>query len=233
MSSAEFPSVIGTTISLFSKGVEAFTNLVNVFVGGVSIGTSNTPGEFQHVFDAIEFAREERLRLEELFAETGDPHIQEQINALAHGIGDLLGTLPGAIKSVSAPSTLSAESIKAMGEAVLAPPPRPEEACLAPAPLLRDLLDLGLTKAAALLDQVTGGISARFINALTPAFATGESLTRAIQSILADPVTAALNLVLAKGRQVDCQVTAHKDVGESAIEMAFKRLVGFVDKVLA
>lgn len=233
MSSAEFPSVIGTTISLFGKGVEVFTNLVEVFIDGESIGTSRTPGEFQHVFDAIEFATQERLRLEELFAETGDLSIQAQIDALGFGIRDLLRTLPGAIKTKAAPSRLSTESIKAMSEVVLAPPPDPEKACLAPASLLQDLLDLGLTKAAALLDQVTGGISARFINALTPAFATGESLTRTIQAILADPVTAAFNLVLGTGRKVDCQVTAHKDVGEGAIEMAFKRLVGFVDKVLA
>lgn len=233
MSSAEFPSVIGTTISLFGKGVEVFTNLVEVFIDGVSIGTSRTPGECKSVFDAIEFAREERLRLEELFAETGDLHILDQIQALARGVRDLLGTISAGCGSVSASSLPSTESIKAMSEVVLAPPRGPDEPCFAPASLLSDLLDLGLTKAAALLDQVTGGISARFINALTPAFATGESLTRAIQGILADPVTAALNLVLGLEDQIDCQVVAHKDVGEGVIEMAFKRLVGFVDKVLA
>ena len=46
-------------------------------------------------------------------------------------------------------------------------------------------------------------------------------------------MTAALNLILGMQNQIDCEVTARKDVGESVIEAGFKRLVGFVEKALA
>ena len=233
MSDAQFPSVLGTLISFAGKGVEVFTNLVEVFIDGVSIGTSISPGEFSIVFDGIEHATQERLRLEAEFAITGDPRIQEQILALARGVRDLLGSISGVVEAKTVSALPDATSIKAMSEQAITPSRPLTEPCLAPAPTLRDLLDLGLARIEGVLGLNFREIANSVLSLLTPAAATGDSLTRSIQSILADPVTALLNLIRGQESQVECLIKAHIGIGEGEIEGVIHELEAVLAETLA
>lgn len=123
--------------------------------------------------------------------------------------------------------------LEKLTDLLLNPPRVPGEPCLAPAPLLRDLLDLALGKVGRTIGSTLNKVKQTAADLLFPAFAKGEELTRSVQAVLADPITAALNLVLGHRGQIDCEVAAKVDVGESIIEAGFKRLVGFVEEALA
>lgn len=233
MSNAEFPSVLGTLISFAGKGVEVFQNLREVFIGGVSIGTSVSPGEFQVVFDAIEHAVQERLRLEELFAETGELAILDEIQALGEGVRDLLGGISVAVETKTVSALPDATSIKAMSEQAITPPRPLTDPCVAPASALRDLLDLGLARIEGALGFPVRDVVNSILSLLTPAAATGENLNRFVESILADPVTALLNLVRGQESQVRCLVEAHLGVGAGVIETQIRRLQAVLAEVLA
>ena len=122
--------------------------------------------------------------------------------------------------------------LETLSNLLLNPSRVPGEPCLAPTPLLNDLLDLALGKIQGGIDAIFGKVGSTVLDLLIPAAATGDDLAGAIQAVLDDPITAALNLVLGAQNQVDCVVTAHKDVGESVIEVGFKRLVRFVEEAL-
>ncbi len=148
-------------------------------------------------------------------------------------VGELLDDLGGAVDFVL-PHTLSVEGLLEKLSGLLLEPPRvPGEPCLAPTPLLRDLLDVALGRIRGGIGETIAKVGKSVLDLLTPAAATGADLAHFIQSILADPVTAALNLVLGMQGQIDCEVTARKDVGESVIEAGFKRLVGVIEEALA
>lgn len=147
-------------------------------------------------------------------------------------VGDLLEALGGAVDFVL-PHTLSVEGLLEKLSALLLQPPRgPGEPCRAPTPLLRDLLDVALGRIAGGIGATVAKVGKSVLDLLTPAAAEAADLAHFVQSILADPVTAALNLVLGMQGQIDCEVTARKDVGESVIEVGFKRLVGFIEEAL-
>jgi len=107
---------------------------------------------------------------------------------------------------------------------LLSPTRVPGEPCLAPAPLLRDLLDLGLGKIGGLigdtLTTVIGGVQ----DLLLPAFADAQSLTRFVQAVLDDPITAALNLVLGQRNQIECVVAGSLSAAEDVIVTGLGRI---------
>lgn len=145
----------------------------------------------------------------------------------------LLEDLGGALDFVL-PHTLSIEGLlEKLSELLLKPPRVPGEPCLAPTPLLRDLLDVALGKIRGGIGATVAKVGKSVLDLLTPAAATGADLAHFVQSILADPVTAALNLVLGMQDQIDCEVEGELSVGESVLEAGLKRLVGVIGEALA
>lgn len=156
-----------------------------------------------------------------------------RVESLESAARDLLQDLGDAVDFVL-PHTLSVDGLlEKLSQLLLKPPRVLGEPCLAPTPLLRDLLDVALGKIRGGIGATVAKVGQTVLGLLTPAAATAADLAHFVQSILADPVTAALNLVLGMQNQIDCEVTARKDVGESVIEAGFKRLVGFIEKALA
>lgn len=155
------------------------------------------------------------------------------VEILESAARDLLKDLGDAADFVL-PHTLSVEGLlEKLSELLLKPPRIPGEPCLAPTPLLRDLLDVALGKIRGGIGATVAKVGQTVLGLLTPAAIEGDDLAHFVQAILDDPITAALNLILGMQNQIDCEVTARKDVGESVIEMGFKRLVGFIEKALA
>lgn len=105
------------------------------------------------------------------------------------------------------PQALSLENLlEKLSQLLLVPTRRPGEPCLAPAPLLRDLLDLALGKIDGVFGTVFAKVGATVEDLLLPGFAAAEDLADFVQAILDDPITAALNLVLGQRSQIDCVV---------------------------
>lgn len=155
------------------------------------------------------------------------------VEILESAARDLLKDLGDAVDFVL-PHTLSVEGLlEKLSELLLKPPRVPGEPCLAPTPLLRDLLDVALGKIRGGIGATVAKVGQTVLGLLTPAAIQADDLAHFVQAILDDPITAALNLVLGMQNQIDCEVTARKDVGESVIEAGFKRLVGFIEKALA
>ncbi len=147
--------------------------------------------------------------------------------------GELLEDLGKAVDFVL-PHTLSLEGLlEKLSELLLKPARGPDEPCRAPTPLLRDLLDVALGKIRGEIGSTVAKVGKTVLDLLTPAAATGADLAHAVQSVLADPVTAALNLVLGMQSQIDCEVGAALGVGESVLETGLKRLVGVIEEALA
>lgn len=114
--------------------------------------------------------------------------------------------------------------LEKLADLLLNPARKPGEPCLAPTPLLRDLLDLALGKVSGAIGATLNKVKQTAADLLFPAFAKGEELARSVQAVLADPITAALNLVLGHRGQIDCEVEAGLGVGESVIETQIRRL---------
>lgn len=118
-------------------------------------------------------------------------------------------------------------------ELLVNPPRAPGEPCLAPAPLLRDLLDLALGKIGGGIEAIFGKVKGTVLDLLFPAAVEGHDLERFVQAVLDDPVTAALNLVLGQRNQIDCESTASLGVGTGVIETLLRRVTGAVAEALA
>lgn len=123
--------------------------------------------------------------------------------------------------------------LEKLAELLLNPSRVPGEPCLAPTPLLRDLLDLALGKLQGVLGSTITKVGSTVLDLLLPAAATGDDIGRFVQAILDDPITAALNLVLGARNQTDCVVEAGLGVGAGVIETQIRRLEDALAGVLA
>ena len=111
-----------------------------------------------------------------------------------------------------------------LAELLIDPTRTPGEPCLAPAPLLRDLLDLALGRAGGELGGIFDRAHATVEDFLFPAFGTAEALADSVQKVLEDPITAALNLILGQRGKIECETVGGVAVGVGVIERQIKRL---------
>ena len=154
-------------------------------------------------------------------------------DSLLSDVQGLVEGLEGALDFVLPQSFPLPDLLEKLADLLLKPSYDPSKACLAPAPLLRDLLDLALGRITGGIDAIVGKVGQTIWDVLTPAGAQGEELDGFVESILADPVTAALNWILGKRGQIDCVATGSLSVGESVLETVRRRLEEALGKVLA
>lgn len=223
-------SLLGETIFGFSKGPENATGLVVAWLRNL---IATAPDVVEDLFGVpveevnANFERAVALAVERLgVVDPGAQRITSDVLALRE---ELAGALDFALPQ----SALPQELLERMAEALLHPTFVPGQACLPTAPLLRDLLDVALGQATGGLDAGVAKVKESVLDRLLPAFGDVEFIAHSVQSILADPVTAALNLVLSKRNQIDCPVDASLGVGIGVIEAQVRRLVGAVTEALA
>ena len=142
---------------------------------------------------------------------------EELTEALEFGLPQAL-PLPGLLEKLS--------------ELLLGATYDPAKPCLAPAPLLRDLLDMALGRVAGLLGETVAKVGRSVWDFLLPAGVEEDGLTHFIESILEDPVTAALNLILGQRARIDCVTTGELSVGEGVIGMVRMHLDGALAEAL-
>ena len=147
----------------------------------------------------------------------GVERVVDEVESVVEQLGEVLDF-------VASPSFALPELLEKLADLLLNPSYDPAKPCLAPAPLLRDLLDLALGKITGGIRAIVGEVAQTAWDFLLPAGIEGEDLTRFVESILADPVTAALNWILGKRGQIDCVVTGGLSVGESVLETQVRRL---------
>lgn len=152
-----------------------------------------------------------------LITDASDLHVE--FDSLADFLGPLAFPLP--------------ELLQKLSQLLLHPSRMPGEPCLAPAPLLRDLLDLALGKLGGVIGETVAQVGSTLQELLIPAFIEGKDLSHFIQAILDDPITAALNLVLGQRAKIDCEVAGSLGVAESVIETGIKRLEKALAEALA
>ena len=160
---------------------------------------------------------EEQAALQRGGGGAGDAGLRAGIAALTRELGEL-------VEFVTPQSIPFEGLLETFSQLLLKPTRVPGEPCLAPAPLLRDLLDVAL-------GRITGGIGAMAVTVgqtvedfLLPAAATGDDLAHFVQAILDDPITAALNLVLGQRNQIDCVVEGGLGVAESVFQTGVRHL---------
>ena len=233
-----FDKRIETGLSLT---VDKLADRINVIAGAQGKRLNRTAILWAELVEALERGVRGRALDELIIAMAAAQGIEiapselgvETLESLESEVRSLFEDLGGALAHVL-PQPFSLGGLLEKLSALLLDPPRgPDQPCRAPAPLLRDLLAVALGRVTGGLGAIIGKVGSTVQDLLLPAAAKGDDLDRFVQAILDDPVTAALNLVLGMRNQIDCEVTARKDVGESVIEAGFKRLVGFVEKVLA
>ena len=153
--------------------------------------------------------------------ETREAVSVESITGEVHALHEALGESLDFIipESVSLPGLF--EKLSGL---ILNPTYVPGVPCLAAAPLLGDLLDVVLGKIAGGIDAAIAKVGETVWDFLLPAFGTVEGLTRDVESILADPITAALNWILGKQGQIDCPVDASLGAGIGVLETVMDRL---------
>jgi len=143
---------------------------------------------------------------------------------LAEKAQQLLADIRGTATSIVARSLPDSRLVQTLSQLLLNPSRVLGEPCLARAPLLRDLLDLTGLRGEGVLREKVQQIADGFLDFFVPAAATGADLGHFVQAILADPITAALNLVSGQRSQIDCVVTAGLGVGEDVIETQIRHL---------
>lgn len=173
-------------------------------------------------------------------------HLQNITGLTLQELGEFLGVLPprvseGAPILVTEAADLHAELelltdfigpaafplpdlLQKLSQLLLNPSRVPGAPCPAPAPLLRDLLDIALGQFQGVIGETLGKVGDSIQDLLLPAFATGNNLTHFIQAILDDPVTAALNLVLGQRAQIDCVVDGSLGVGEIVLDTGLRHI---------
>lgn len=124
-------------------------------------------------------------------------------------------------------------SLEPLAALLVNPPRAPGEPCIAPAPLLRDLLDVALGRPGGGIGAIFETVGGVVEDLLLPGFVIGEELTQFVQAILDDPITAALNLVLGQQNQLDCVVEAGLGVAGSVIEAGIERISEVIAGALA
>ena len=152
------------------------------------------------------------------------PVSESDLARLASELQGVQAALGGALDFILPGSIDLPGWLEKLSGLLLKPSYVPGEPCLAPAPLLRDLLDIALGKITGGLDAVVTQVGQSVWDFLLPAGVEGEGLGHFVESILADPVTAALNWILGKQAQIECVVTGGLSVGEGVLETQVRRL---------
>lgn len=135
---------------------------------------------------------------------------------------------------IATSQSLSLDSLlEQLSQLLLNPKRAPGEPCLAPAPLLRDLLDLALGRIGGGIGAVIAKVGGSVKDLLLPGFSTADDLSHFIQAILDDPITAALNLVLGQRNQIDCIVEGSLGVGEGVLEAGVRKLKEAIAEAIA
>jgi hypothetical protein len=155
------------------------------------------------------------------------------VNDLSADVESLYAELEGAIDFTTAQSFPMPGLLETLSDFLLNPSYDASKPCLAPAPLLSDLLDMALGKVVGVIDATVAKVGQSVWDWLLPAGIEGDSLTGFVESVLADPVTAALNFVLGQRDRIDCVVTGEVSVGENVLEMLLRRLQGVLAEALA
>ena len=159
--------------------------------------------------------------------------LPETVDDLASEISALHEELSGFIEFIT-PASLDLEGLlEKLSQLLLFPQRMAGEPCLAPAPLLRDLLDLVLGKVFGGIGATVAKVVQKVEDFLFPAFAQGEDLARFIQAVLDDPITAALNLILGQRNKIDCVVEGGLGVGAQVIEFGIERIEDALEGILA
>jgi hypothetical protein len=151
---------------------------------------------------------------------------------LAVAVQGLQEELAGAFGFIRPSGALPPDLFELLSDLLINPTRTPGEPCLAPAPLLRDLLDLALGRASGVLDEVFGGVRETVEDFLFPAFGTAEILADSVQAVLDDPITAALNMVLGQRAKIDCVTDGALGVGIDVIGASIRRLEKELAEVL-
>lgn len=227
--------------SNLSTFVDAVAARINVIANAQGIQLNRLTEEWAQLVEAIERGVSGRALDELIIAMAATQGIEITLAQLVAGTPESVAfafervaeELGGFLEPLIPHSFPLPGVLEKLADLLLNPPRVPGEPCLAPMPLLRDLLDLALGRGQGTIGTTLNKVKQTASDLLFPGFAKGEELARSVQAVLADPITAALNLVLGQRNQIDCEVTASVDVGESVIEAGFKRLVGFVEEALA
>ncbi len=149
---------------------------------------------------------------------------------LAKQMFDTLGDFIG---PVLPESPLFPEPFGTMIELLLNPPHLPGDPCLAPAPLLRDILDIALGRIDGGLNKIFGKVGATVEGLMLPSFGGAEDLAKSVQAVLDDPITAALNMILGQRARIDCEVGGSLSVGAGVIQTGIERIQKEIAELLA
>lgn len=226
-----------SNINQFVDGIAA---RINVIANAQGIQLNRAAEEWAQLVEAIDAGVTGRELDELIIAMAATQGIEITLEQLVAGTPDsvtfafesVLADLGGFLEPIL-PASLSLEGLLDKLAGLLLDPRRvPGEPCLAPAPLLRDLLDLALGKVSGVIGATLNKVKQTASDLLFPAFAQGEHLARSVQAVLADPITAALNMVLGQRSQIDCEVEAGLGVGSDVIETQIRRIEEALAEVL-
>lgn len=180
----------------------------------------------------IEQAMAEGLTPSEAIAQEKEIRLSGEVDDLVPDVEQLYGELEGAVASLLPSWFPEMEWLEGLFGQLLRPTYDPDKACLAPAPLMRDLLDLALGKFSGLIDATLGQVGQTVQDLLLPAATTENALEGFVRSVLDDPITAALNLVLGQRDRIDCVATGKLAVGSDTIEAQIQRVLKTVTEAL-
>ncbi len=145
----------------------------------------------------------------------------------------MFATLGDFIGPVLPESSLFPEPFGTMIELLLNPPRLPGDPCLAPAPLLRDILDIALGRIDSGLNGIFAKVGATVEGLMLPSFGGAEDLAKSVQAVLDDPITAALNMILGQRARIECEVGGSLSVGAGVIQTGIERIQKEIAELLA
>lgn len=208
-------SILGEAIFGFSKAPKHATGLLVAVLRDLMV---SDPDIVEDLFDMP--VEQVSANLEAAVAEAkgllgGSSASAERLTA---EVLALLANLQGGLDFMLPQSAPPPALLEKLAELLLNPSYVPGEPCLAAPPLLRDLLDVALGRTIGGLGATVAKVGQTVWDFLLPAFGEEQLLAQSIQSILADPVTAALNWILGKRDQIDCPVEASLGVGAGVIQ---------------
>lgn len=223
-------SLLGETIFGFSKGPENAIGLVVAWLRNLIV---TAPEVVEDLFGAPVAEVNANLERAVALAVERLGQVDPEAQRITSDVLALREVLAGALDFTLPQSNLPQEVLDRMAEELLHPTYDPDKACLPTTPLLQDLLDVALGQAAGGFGAAASKVKESVLDRLLPAFGNAEFLAHSVQKILADPVTAALNLVLSKRNQIDCPVEASLGLGIGVIETEIRRITGAVAEALA
>lgn len=143
---------------------------------------------------------------------------------------DIFEELQAALNFTLPSTSLLPEPFQTFADLLLFPTFTPGEPCKAPAPLLKDLLDIALGRIDGGIDQIIAGTRGSVMDAMIPGFGAVEEIGDAVERVMEDPVTAALNLILGQKAHIDCETDAALGVGDRVIGSATERLIQIAEE---